>query len=153
MSDAEHVQLQRPGTRLKMVCLKLEQAHGSTGGTVRLSPVTSWGGKENAEFWKLTPSGTFEFFSINEDAYRQFKLGEEYYVGISLVPELDRLLAEHAYVWEQHEKIMADLKGVGPAPGSLQAQTLGELEKRIMSIEPRLHELGVPMAKLGKPPA
>jgi hypothetical protein len=36
--------------------------------------------EENKLFWKYTPSGTFEFSTINEGAAKMFKFGHEYYV-------------------------------------------------------------------------
>lgn len=130
-----------------MVCLKLEQIHGSTGGTVRLSPVTGWGGKENAEFWKYTPSGTFEFNTINEDAYRQFRLGEEYYVDIVKVPELDRVRAERDYVLEAIEKLRPEVEGTAPDK-SWKWQQMDELQKRLQGLDQRLREL-VPVTPAG----
>ena len=76
-----------------MACLKLERVHGQKGGTIRLSPVTG-NSLENKEFWKYTPSGTFEFNSINPDAFEYFRLGEEYRVVITHVPEVERLRGE-----------------------------------------------------------
>lgn len=132
--------IDEPRTRLKMVCLKLEQQHGSTGGTVRLSPVTGWGGKENAEFWKYTPSGTFEFNTINEDAYRQFRLGEEYYVEIRQVPVLDRVHAEREYVLAEIEKLRPQVEGKNP-DGSWAWQSMNEYQKRLQGLDQRLREL------------
>jgi hypothetical protein len=58
-----------------------------------LSPVTG-NTLENKTFWQYTPSGTFEFNSINEEAFSYFRLGEEYRVEITAVPEVERVQAE-----------------------------------------------------------
>lgn len=122
-----------------MVCLKLEQQHGQEGGTVRLSPVTGYGGLENKEFWKFTPSGTFEFNSINPDAYRQFKLGDEYYVDIVPIPERKRL--QEIVEGARAEMDELEAKGV-ITPGTWQAARVEENGKRIQAAQQRLRELG-----------
>lgn len=90
--------------RAKMACLKLERVHGQKGGTIRLSPVTG-NSLENKSFWTYTPSGTFEFNSINEDAFAYFELGEEYLVTITRVPKLQRIRDELAYIEAEAKSI------------------------------------------------
>lgn len=51
-------------------------------GTVHLSPVTS-GSKENESFYKWTPSGGMTLGTINPDALKQFKVGQEYYIDFT----------------------------------------------------------------------
>lgn len=36
--------------------------------------------EENKKFWEATPSGIFQFQTINEEAARMFQFGHEYYV-------------------------------------------------------------------------
>ncbi|OYV49532.1 MAG: hypothetical protein B7Z78_13435 [Rhodospirillales bacterium 20-60-12] len=92
-AERPHVRIGKGSVVAKMVCLKLEQVHGQKGGTIRLSPVTG-NSLENKEFWRYTPSGTFEFNSINPAAFEYFRLGEEYRVVITHVPEVERLRGE-----------------------------------------------------------
>ena len=121
-----HVQLAPRSVRAKMACLKIERVHGQKGGTIRLSPVTG-NSLENREFWQYTPSGTFEFNSINEDAFRYFELGEEYYVDIVRIPRVQRLRDELAFL----EAEIASIRGKG--------ETLGHW--RIPSPEQRQYEV------------
>jgi len=141
--EQPHVLIGHPGTRLRVVCLKLEQQHGQAGGTVRLSPVTSYGGFENKDFWKWTPSGTFEFNTINPDAYCQFALGEEYYVDITPISRRQRVESELAYF----EALHADLEKTGIKDGwkmddTTKARTLEEWRKEIQTRKQQLLELG-----------
>jgi hypothetical protein len=136
--EKPHVQIVRPGTRLRMVCLKLEQQHGMPGGTVRLSPVTGYGGLENKEFWKYTPSGTFEFNSINPAAYDNFRLGREYYVDIVPVPERQRMRE----TVDGARAEIDELERKGPiVPGTWQAQRVEENGRQIAGALQRLREL------------
>lgn len=49
--------------------------------TVKLSPVySSEEGTENKKFWDATPSGSMELGVINQEAWKHFVLGGEYYV-------------------------------------------------------------------------
>jgi hypothetical protein len=41
---------------------------------------------ENKLFWKYTPSGTFEFTTVNPEAAKMFKFGHEYYVTFREAP-------------------------------------------------------------------
>jgi hypothetical protein len=96
------------GVTARLACLKLEQQHAQPGGTVRLSPVTG-NSLTNKRFWKLTPSGTFEFNTINPAAYRYFELGEEYEVTMRKIPTIERLRDELAY----HEANIKSLRETG----------------------------------------
>ena len=103
-AERPHVRIGEGSVVAKMACLKLERVHGQPGGTVRLSPVTG-NSLENKEFWKYTPSGTFEFNSINPDAFEYFRLGEEYRVVITHVPEVERLRGELAFIEAETESL------------------------------------------------
>jgi hypothetical protein len=41
------------------------------------------GSPENEEFFKWTPSGWLEFYTVNAAAAEQFEIGEEYYLDIT----------------------------------------------------------------------
>lgn len=45
------------------------------------------GSDENKEFFKWTPAGNLEFFSVNPAAAEKLELGKFYYVDISEAPE------------------------------------------------------------------
>ena len=47
-----------------------------------LSPVTS-GSKENEAFFKATPGGTLEFWTVNKEAAAQLQQGKAYYIDIT----------------------------------------------------------------------
>lgn len=48
-------------------------------GTVHLQPVTS-GSDENKAFYAATPGGKIELGTVNEEALKQFNIGDEFYV-------------------------------------------------------------------------
>jgi hypothetical protein len=58
-----------------------EVAKTVSGQTVRMSPVTSNGGEENAKFFKYTPFGKLEMGTINQDIV--FEPGKEYYLDFT----------------------------------------------------------------------
>ena len=66
-------------TRCKFKCMSKTQM--VQGFRVQFSPVTC-GSEENIEFFKWTPTGTFEFGTINETIADQFVPGEDYYIDI-----------------------------------------------------------------------
>ena len=55
-------------------------------GTVRLSPVTS-GSEENKKFYEATPGGVIELGTVNEEALKQFVIGDEFYVDFTPAPK------------------------------------------------------------------
>lgn len=130
----------------KMVCLKLERVHGQKGGTVRLSPVTG-NTLENKEFWQYTPSGTFEFNSINEDAFGYFEIGEEYLVTMRRIPEEERVRGELDFI----EAEIASLREKGETLGQWHvgspeqvAREVENREKLAAPLRDRLKELRKP---------
>lgn len=50
---------------------------------IKLSPVVG-GSKENDSFYAATPSGNIVLSIINEDAWKNFELGKEYYVDFTV---------------------------------------------------------------------
>jgi hypothetical protein len=71
--------------RAKMKCDSKEQEAYEMemlGGTVRLSPVTS-GSEENKQFYRYTPGGQLVLSTINQAAFDQFEIGQEYYVDVT----------------------------------------------------------------------
>ena len=70
--------------RCKFVCnMKVPPREGSADGTlIRLAAVTS-GSKENEEFFKWTPGGSLDFYSVNEATAAQIEIGKEYFLDIS----------------------------------------------------------------------
>lgn len=59
---------------------KIERENGYYG--VVLYPVVG-GSEENKEFWKATPGGKIEMFSVNQKAIENFKVGQEFYVDFT----------------------------------------------------------------------
>jgi len=45
---------------------------------------------ENKIFWQSTPSGTFHFVTVNEEAAKMFHFKKEYYVKFTEAPEQDK---------------------------------------------------------------
>lgn len=129
------------GVRCKMRCLKLEQMDGQEGGTVRLAPVTGYGGEENKEFWKYTPNGTFEFNSINPLAFDQFKLGREYYVDITPVPEVVTLKARLAEVEKLLPQAQERSRLNTDKPDPWYHQQAKDLEREQAALNDRIKEL------------
>lgn len=39
---------------------------------------------ENSKFWKYTPMGSIELGTVNEEAWKQFEIGKEYYVDFTV---------------------------------------------------------------------
>lgn len=71
--------------RAKMRCYSKEGATSGepgSGGTVRFYPVVS-GSAENESFYRYTPGGSLVLGTINQAAFDQFAVGNEYYVDIS----------------------------------------------------------------------
>lgn len=69
-----------------MLQRKAVKSNGKSEGPshIKLSVVAT-GSKENEEFFKYTPSVTIEMGVVNSEAAKQFKVGKEYYIDISLV--------------------------------------------------------------------
>lgn len=65
--------------RCKFKCMTKTQH--AAGFEIHMSPVTC-GSAENEEFFKRTPSGCFDFGTINADAAKQFEPGKDYYIDI-----------------------------------------------------------------------
>lgn len=63
------------------------------GKTIVLSPVTS-GSKENEEFYKMTPGGSIQLSTINDEAAAQFIPGKEYYVEFIAAEQTEAAQAE-----------------------------------------------------------
>jgi len=51
-------------------------------GTVKLSPVTD-GSAENKAFYEATPGGIIELGTVNEEALKQFNIGDEFYIDFT----------------------------------------------------------------------
>jgi hypothetical protein len=54
--------------------------------TLKLSPVSYNSNEpdsENSKFWEATPMGSLSLGVINESAWKNFKLGKEYYVDFT----------------------------------------------------------------------
>mgnify|MGYP001609184673 CR=1 FL=1 len=50
--------------------------------TITLSPV-SQGSPENKAFYEATPSGEMKIGTLNEEAGKQFELGDEFYIDFT----------------------------------------------------------------------
>lgn len=71
--------------RAKFVCDSINSDEEATIGPVRLRPVFSTDPHhENKQFWDATPMGELYMLIQNPDAYKQFVVGAEYYVDITL---------------------------------------------------------------------
>lgn len=66
--------------RCKFKCVGKED--NTDGSTVTLEPVT-YGSKENEDFFKYTPYGSFYFGTINREAAKQFEVNKEYYIDLT----------------------------------------------------------------------
>ena len=53
--------------------------------TLILTPVYGNGdpSHENTKFWKASPSGEIRLGTVNEQAWKQFELGAEYYIDFT----------------------------------------------------------------------
>jgi hypothetical protein len=67
-------------TRVKVVCNN-KQDFGTNGVNLTFTPVYT-GSEENKIFFKYTPGGQFNFYSLNKEATDQFVMGKEYYFDI-----------------------------------------------------------------------
>lgn len=68
--------------RCKFICTSKETL---PSGSVTLSFIAvSSGSPENDSFFEATPSGTANFYTVNEQAAALFEAGSEYYVDFSL---------------------------------------------------------------------
>ena len=127
----------------KLACVKLERVHGQKGATVRLSPVTG-NTLQNKTFWQYTPSGTFEFNSINEDAFAYFQLGEEYLVRMTRIPEVERVRGELEFLEKEIESLRTSGKTLGGwnvgDPARIQ-QEVSDREKMAAPLRDRVREL------------
>jgi len=52
------------------------------GVKLRFEPVVS-GSSENDSFFKWTPTGSLEFYTINSTAAEQFEVGKQYYIDVT----------------------------------------------------------------------
>jgi hypothetical protein len=69
-------------TRLKVVCgFKQTNPENKDAQLLTFNAVTS-GSEENKQFFKYTPGGIFQFYTINAEAAAQFEIGKEYYIDI-----------------------------------------------------------------------
>jgi hypothetical protein len=68
--------------RAKMVVTEIKKHRygGKSAHSITLEPVTGNGSDENKRFWEATPTGKVEMCCINEEAAKQFELGQECYV-------------------------------------------------------------------------
>ena len=67
-------------TRCKFQCNSVTD-NGDNGKSVNMTAVTYGPEAENKEFWKYTPSGTFEISCLNPNVV--FVPGKTYYLDIS----------------------------------------------------------------------
>jgi hypothetical protein len=72
--------------RCKFRCHYKEECKDAKTGevlsaTIKMSPVYSETG-ENKEFWKYTPGGELNFYTVNPAAAAKIEQGKEYYIDI-----------------------------------------------------------------------
>lgn len=72
--------------RAKFRVSKADARPDSLGGVVSLEVVTT-GSVENDQFFKWTPSGRIDMGTVNQQAFEQFKEGEEFYVDFTPAPK------------------------------------------------------------------
>lgn len=56
---------------------------GKEKRTLNFTPVTNDKTPENKTFWQYTPSGSLQLGTVNEEAWKQFELGKEYYLDFT----------------------------------------------------------------------
>lgn len=54
--------------------------------TITMNPVSAEESEENKAFWEATPSGQFQFGTVNAEAVAMFELGQTYYVDFTPAP-------------------------------------------------------------------
>lgn len=85
------------------------------GGTVRLSPVIN-GSPENESFYRYTPGGTLVLSTINQEAFEQFSLGQEFYIDIHsaevVAPASREEVSERMMRWFEYNHLPDNLKAV-----------------------------------------
>ena len=69
-------------TRCKFVCSWKQQNQNDDGVVLSFNVVTT-GSDENKQFFKFTPGGLLQFYTVNAQAAAQFELGKEYYLDIT----------------------------------------------------------------------
>ena len=52
--------------------------------TLNFTPVYGTGSEENKAFWDATPTGSLQLGVVNQDAWKQFELGKDYYLDLTL---------------------------------------------------------------------
>ena len=50
--------------------------------TLNFTPVYQ-GSEENKKFWQYTPSGSLQLGVVNPDVWKEFEIGEEYYLDFT----------------------------------------------------------------------
>lgn len=72
--------------RAKFKVMNIEDMPGPTPGkTIYLQPVYT-GSEENERFYRMTPGGSIVLGTVNEEAAKQFAVGQEFYVDFTPVP-------------------------------------------------------------------
>ena len=51
--------------------------------TLNFTPVYSSGSEENKAFWNATPTGSLQLGVVNQEAWKNFELGKEYYLDFT----------------------------------------------------------------------
>jgi hypothetical protein len=70
--------------RCKFVCQSKVPLEGNA--SISLGVVYS-GSEENKAFFAATPGGSIQFYTVNEQAAKQFEIGKEYFVDFTLAVE------------------------------------------------------------------
>jgi hypothetical protein len=68
-------------TRCKMTCNFIRKNETGETTEVSMSPVVD-GSEENKKFFKYTPGGRLDFYTLNPDV--KFEMGKAYFVDITL---------------------------------------------------------------------
>jgi hypothetical protein len=53
--------------------------------TLNFTPVCS-GSEENKAFWRWTPSGSVQLGTVNQEAWKHFEIGKDYYLDFTPAP-------------------------------------------------------------------
>jgi hypothetical protein len=73
---------ERMSVRAKFRVTNADPRDEENGGTVYLEPVVD-GSDENREFFKYTPAGKIELYTVNVAALDQFAVGDQFYVDFT----------------------------------------------------------------------
>jgi len=73
--------------RCKFKVQAIEKTPDGKQANINMYPVCSQDpNSENGQYWQYTPGGQFQINCVNEAAFSQFEVGNEYYIDITPAP-------------------------------------------------------------------